>query len=476
MWRPAGCWLAGAARVLLPMASLLCSSSAYKGFGSFHGESVEVLVRAASKACWTPPALPAAVASALRSTPRPAAGTFGSSLRTSQFLLDPTWAFVNHGAFGSPCNIALDSAAAWRQHAEAQPLRFIDRELFPQLVESTRRVSGWLGACPTTLALLPNATTGLNAVISSVVAQLSEGDEVLILDAGYGSVSTMLRRACAQSGAVLVSVPLLAALNQLCGAASTPPPTAEDVAATTLECVELAMTNRTRLAIFDDITSNTALKLPSSALATLCRDRGVLSLVDAAHSVCSPAGVPALTHADFVVGNLHKWACAPRGAAFLYARSEHQQRLEPPVLSHGYGQGFHSNFIWSGAADYSPLLALPALIDDFWGALGGVASGVEYQQRLLGEATQHLCEAWCTRTLVDVETSGVHMALVQLPTPPDGVTSKDVQDALYHSHQVECPVKTVGGKLYCRISAGLYNELEDYERLGEAVLELLPRK
>ena len=67
------------------------------------------------------------------------------------------------------------------------------------------------------------------------------------------------------------------------------------------------------------------------------------------------------------------------------------------------------------------------------------------------------------------------MALVRLPissargphTPADG---KAVQDYL-HSRQIECPVKTVRGRLHVRISAAVYNDLEEYERLGRVVSE-----
>ncbi|KAJ1449078.1 pyridoxal phosphate-dependent transferase, partial [Pelagophyceae sp. CCMP2097] len=360
--------------------------------------------------------------------------------------------FVNHGAFGAPCAPALAAAAAWRAHAEAQPLRFIDRELFPHLAEATRRAASWLGAPPVEVALVQNATTGLNAVVPSVVHGLGAGDEVIILDVGYGSVATMLRRACAVSGARPVVVELLPALARLGSGGA--PPTAAAVGEAALELVDRAMTPRTRLAIFDDITSNTALKLPCRALAELCRERGVLSLVDAAHGAASPRGVEALATADFVVGNLHKWACAPRGSAFLFAREAHHAALEPPVVSHGHGHGFHAAFAWSGAGDAAPLLSLSTLFDCFWrDAVGGPAAGSAYQQQLLAAACAHLCAAWGTNTLVDAADSGVHMALVELPPAPDGVTSKDVQDALHFQHRVECPVKTVHGRLYCRVSA-----------------------
>jgi hypothetical protein len=47
------------------------------------------------------------------------------------------------------------------------------------------------------------------------------------------------------------------------------------------------------------------------------------------------------------------------------------------------------------------------------------------------------------------------------PLPP--------QDLLHHEHNIECPVKCLGGALYVRISAAPYNVLADYEALAQAV-------
>eukprot|EP01048_Picozoa_sp_COSAG05_P013473 COSAG05_NODE_1439_length_4884_cov_11.725065_1_plen_402_part_00 len=376
---------------------------------SFHGESVEAMVRACVAGSWTAPPLPPQVGAALADptltwlTPNWSAGTCGVGMRAQCFGLDPSWTFVNHGAFGAPCQLGAVVAQAWRQHTELQPLQFIDRELFAHLVESTRAVSDWVGAPTTELVLLPNATTGLNTVIHSLVSggqsALSAGDEVLYLDVGYGSVKTMLERACRQSGVTPVQAPILDLLP-------APDLSPSELVDAILERVEAGMTANTRLLILDDITSNTALRLPTEQILALCRGRGVMSLVDAAHTVGSnpSARIPWLGAADFACGNLHKWGCGPRGTAFMcalephpsysarnnppfsafpfafsfmgdyfcfllfatwegglphwrcgnarYAKEEHQHMIEPPVLSHGYGAGFTSGFIWSGAADY----------------------------------------------------------------------------------------------------------------------------
>jgi selenocysteine lyase/cysteine desulfurase len=47
------------------------------------------------------------------------------------------------------------------------------------------------------------------------------------------------------------------------------------------------------------------------------------------------------------------------------------------------------------------------------------------------------------------------------------------QDILHHQFCIECPVKCIQGVLYVRVSAQIYNELEDYRKLGMAVQDIL---
>ena len=550
------------------------ASSTYTALpgASFHGASVEEMVAAAAAGEWRPPPLPGTVAEVIASeAARAPVPVFGHALRDAHFGLDPSWTFINHGAFGAPCRLGVAVAAAWRSHAERQPLKFIDRELFAHMVESQRVVAEWIGASADELVLVPNATTGLNAVIASVVGGggggcgsggggvvMGVGDEVLYLDVGYGSVTTMLHRACRRSGARPVAVPIAADLPFSAAPSEV------------LRRVEAAMTPRTRMLIVDDVTSNTALVLPVAELCALCRSRGVLSLVDGAHSIGSrpTATLPYLRSraaldesavlgrstrhvaevgADFIVGNLHKWGCAPRGTGFMYVASAAHRTgriVEPPIVSHGFGAGFASSMVWAGAKDYSEFLALPALIRGWWRAedapgplqdpagahqdapgmaatavapdmarrSGSLAESVNYQRRTLSEAVAMLSDAWGTAPLVPA-SDGFNMSLVRLPpldprsvlhfasgdcknrssssssgtttaaaaaaVSADSTTSdlpasatltgKAVQDALHFGHAIECPVKTVGGQLYVRISAAVYNERSDYEALARAV-------
>lgn len=75
---------------------------------------------------------------------------------------------------------------------------------------------------------------------------------------------------------------------------------------------------------------------------------GVQVLVDGAHALGALQLDLRKLDADFYVSNAHKWFCSPKGAAFLYVRRDLKPSIHPLVISHGYGSGFNSEFIWAG--------------------------------------------------------------------------------------------------------------------------------
>ena len=102
-----------------------------RGFGSFHSDNVEDMIRSSE---WKAPPLPFVTEDYDRGEKHDDT-EFGRKYLLKHYLLDPDWTFVNHGAFGAPLRVAYELADKWRRHAELQPLRFIDRQLFPHLVQ-----------------------------------------------------------------------------------------------------------------------------------------------------------------------------------------------------------------------------------------------------------------------------------------------------------------------------------------------------
>ncbi|GAB4816736.1 hypothetical protein N2152v2_003782 [Parachlorella kessleri] len=426
--------------------------SGYKAFGSFHTDNVEDLVR---EQAWKPPKKPCAAPLSLTATT-----AFGAALR-QHFLIDfHTWTFINHGAFGAALREAHAEAAAWRLRCEEQPLSFLDRELFPQMLRVLRELAGWVHCRPEDLALVPNATTGLNTVISSFSSRLGPKDAIFSLDVGYGSVKKMLQVLADVTGAQVVQAELRFPLAR-----------SEDI----VQQVAAALPQNARLAVFDAVTSSTALRLPLEELIQLCHSRGVEVLVDGAHALGMVHLDLQALGADYYVSNCHKWLCAPRGSAFLWVHPDRKPQVRPLILSHGYGSGFTSDFIWDGCRDYAPLLGISAALR-CWGALGECRIR-QYQRDLLQQAVKLLVEAWGTSTLVPLELHAPCMALVGLPAgllaagrhAATSADAKYIQDLLHFEHRVEVPVKCIHGSLYVRISCHIYNELADYHRLAAAL-------
>ncbi|KAL6061598.1 putative L-cysteine desulfhydrase 1 isoform X2 [Balamuthia mandrillaris] len=448
----------------------------YRGFGSFHSDNVQELIGLPEEEYQAPP-LPASLSLAewteegLR---RDMPSSFGRPMLRQHFLLDEAWTFINHGAFGATAKVALQAANKWREHVCLQPLRFIDRELFPYLVAALREFGPYVGASPQDITFLPHATTGLNAVLNSLALQ--PGEVVCMLDIGYGSVKKMAQHYCQRGGATFLQLPVhfpLASEEDLVSQVSN-----------FLATVQDERKLKVRLFIFDHITSNTALVLPVEELVRLCHRHDVPVLVDGAHALGSLMPRLNLTalNADYYVGNCHKWFCSPQGCGFLWVRREFQETVFPLSLSHGFGEGFTSNFIWDGCRDYSAALVIPLLIK-FWKAVDE-EKAQHYMRDLITSATALLQDRWQTSDNVIAPSSMFGtMALVGLPenllqtvegssSASTSTDAKTIQDKLHYEHKIEVPVKCVQGKLYVRISAHIYNELEDYQRLADAISEI----
>ena len=90
-----------------------------------------------------------------------------SSLR-SLWGLEPDLVFLNHGSFGACPRSVLERQTEWRQQMEADPVHFFVR-IFPEALDNARnKLAATLGTTADALAFVPNATTGVNAVLRSL--------------------------------------------------------------------------------------------------------------------------------------------------------------------------------------------------------------------------------------------------------------------------------------------------------------------
>ena len=235
-----------------------------------------------------------------------------------------------------------------------------------------------------------------------------------------------------------------------------------------------ALGPRTRLLLIDHITSPTALVFPIERLVREVRDRGVDVLVDGAHGPgMLPLDLEALG-ATWYIGNLHKWVCAPVGAAFIATQPSRLSTLHPAIISHGYEQGHAEEFNWQGTRDYTPWRCIPFVLDwigDRWGwdALR------QHNHRLAVWAQDMLCDSWGVDPLTPRDGSLLgSMATLELPPwiRARHDTDKALHDLLLAEHAIEVPIMDWDGKLWIRVSAQAYNSPDDYHRLDEVITSM----
>jgi isopenicillin-N epimerase len=391
--------------------------------------------------------------------------------------LDPSVTFLNHGSYGACPVEVLDAQQAWRDRLERQPVKFLSRELDGHLAEVRRAVAGFVGADPDDIGLITNATGGVNAVVRSL--RFGHGDEILTTDHEYNAILNVARHVAARDGARVVVAQL-----------PFPAISDDDV----VERVVAATTDRTRLAIISHVTSPTALVLPIAAIIRALAERGIDTLVDGAHA-------PGMVRLDldglgaaYYAANLHKWVCAPKGAAFLHVRRDRQAAVRPPTISHGAnapesrGPRFRNEFDWQGTLDPTAWLAVPTAIEVVGGLVDGGWPAVMARNRALT-----LEAGAAVAAVLDAEPSPESMigSMVALALPADGplggpgsadqsspLEADPLQAAIYERYAIEVPIgpwpvpaaePPAPPRRLIRISSALHNDRADVDRLVDAL-------
>ena len=388
---------------------------------------------------------------------------------TALWPLDPAVAFLNHGSYGACPREVLRHQADLRAEMEAEPVRFLGRDLDDRLDAARAALGAFVGADPDDLAFVSNATGGVNAVLRSL--RLAPGDELLTTDHAYQACRNTLDFVAERSGARVVTVTL-------------PFPVASEQAI--VDTVMAGVTPRTRLALLDHITSPTALILPIAPLVAALANRGIESVVDGAHA---PGMVPLdlrALGAAYYSGNCHKWLCTPKGSAFLHVRRDRQADIHHLTISHGaVGERpgrtrFRLEFDWTGTQDPTAWLTVPMAIDYLAGLVPGGWPALMARNRALAlEARRLLCEAAGTAPACPDEMIG-SIASVILPnnrTVEKRWRIRDpLQGRLFEDWGIEVPIMRwpAPPRRLIRVSAQLYNRLPQYTRLAEALRKELP--
>ncbi|GHO81742.1 aminotransferase class V [Ktedonobacter sp. SOSP1-85] len=367
------------------------------------------------------------------------------------FQVRPDITFLNHGSFGACPRPVFATYQQWQSALEADPVEFLGRRIDDLLREARLPLATYLGTQADHLVFVPNTTAGVNIVARSL--QLGPGDEVLATDHEYGASDRTWRFLCTQRGMSYINQPIPLPLES-----------EEEM----VEQFWQGVTPRTKVIFISHITSPTALIFPVAKICQRAREAGILTVIDGAHAPGQISLNLEEIGADFYIGNCHKWLCAPKGSAFLYASPEHQSLLQPLIVSWGYESlkpgisSFQDYFGWVGTDDPAAFLSVPAAIafqqEHNWDAVRAAC------HELAASARQEIASLLGTQLICSENWLG-QMCTIQVP---DG-DPLALQRTLRETWHIEMPVVVWNNHRYIRLSIQGYNSPADVERLLTAL-------
>jgi isopenicillin-N epimerase len=362
---------------------------------------------------------------------------------------------LNHGSFGGCPRAVTRAASAWRDRLEAAPMRFMVLEWQNALDSARDQLAAFLHAPAERLVFVPSSTTGIAIALGS--AALAPGDHVVTIDQEYRASMNQHRRLAAARGATITAVPV---------------PMPFDAGAL-IDAVARALTPRTRLALFDHLTSPTALRLPIEALIALAAPRGIQVVIDGAHA---PGQIPldvSAIGATWYIGNCHKWMCTPKGSGFVVVADGITPR--PVVTSHGaspeYGppNRLHAELDWSGTHDPAANLTIPSALATLAVEGGSWPAIYRRNHALACEMRRRLTDGSPTPPLAPDDALGC-MAAVPITLPPNTTPLALTMQLLRDGWEV--PIVDFFRGPMVRVSAHLYNHAGEADALAAKLRSL----
>lgn len=220
--------------------------------------------------------------------------SFGRSMRETHFSFAPTYNNLNHGSFGAYPKYVLRRLRELQDQCEARPDVFI-RYDYPKLLDDSRAaVASYLAVPVDDVVLVPNASVATNIVLRNL--KYKRGDVIVHFSTVYGAVAKLVDSVKETTVVESVIVDLVYPVND---------DTVVDAFVNAIKSIKQGGKNP-RIAIFDTVSSMPGVRMPQERLVAVCKDEGVLSIVDAAHGAGHLDLKIAAVDPDFLVTNLHK--------------------------------------------------------------------------------------------------------------------------------------------------------------------------
>ncbi|KAJ5129755.1 uncharacterized protein N7515_005794 [Penicillium bovifimosum] len=432
------------------------------------------------------------------------------------WLFDPEYKNLNHGSFGAHPIPVKDAQRAFIDLADVRPDPYIRRDHAKYLDDARGAVAKILNANRDECVFVKNATTGVATVLYNLAFQ--PGEALIYFQPVYGAVEkgvvSLQEHTSLQTRKVSFQFPI----------------SEDELEHRFREVIRQTREEglKVRASVFDIIVSNPGVRFPFERITAICREEGILSVIDGAHGVGNIHLDMERLQPDFLVSNCHKWLYTPRSCAVLYTPKRNQNLLRTTLpTSWGFIPSptspetmasvladpnapvtktpYETLFEFVATSDDSAYLCVPAALKFRAEVCGGEDAIIAYIQRIANEGADAVAAALGTDVMQEPDLKPGQesrmrqcaMTTVRFPIAVDiagketgsfGYTpavvlseeeapraSNWIQSKLMDDHNTFVPVFCHGSWLWTRLSGQVYLEKSDFEDLGGVLRGLCER-
>ncbi|KXN66492.1 PLP-dependent transferase [Conidiobolus coronatus NRRL 28638] len=381
--------------------------------------------------------------------------------RPQDFLISDELTHLNAGSYGVVPKYVRSARIEWLDKIESHPDLYVNDNITQLIKETIEPLADYIGANANDVVYVENTTVGVCNILESI--GLKAGNVILITTVTYVGFRHTLRKFKETIGIEVVEVEFDFLSDDALVKAF------ED----TINQIE-SQGKKVKLAIIDAITSLPAIIQPYERITKLVQERGGLALVDAAHAFGHIKLNIEQLKPDFLITNIHKWGFGYRGQALLYVNPIHHEKIENMITTYGYkANTLHKKFQWPGPIDFSKWYSSKSVLD-YRKSIGGDSEVYKYNHTLAVLGGEKVAQILGTKVYGERDQLG-YMTNILLPvkTEVEPNFPKLLEQFILKNYDIRLRAFSFKNQYYLRLSAQLFLNLEDFEKVGNVVKEVL---
>jgi selenocysteine lyase/cysteine desulfurase len=364
------------------------------------------------------------------------------------FLIPDDRVYMNVGTLGAQPRIVVDAVTEHTRRVATTFPPGIDWDALKS------RLGRFINCDPAGLVFPRNTTEGMNFVANGL--DFTKGDEILTTDHEHIGGLCPWQLVAKRHGLVLRQLQL-----------PVPPSTAGEV----VDVFRNAIGPRTRVISVSHVTFTNGLLTPVEDIVKLCRQHGIIAVIDGAH----PPGMMRIDlqaiDPDFYASSPHKWLLAPQGTGFLWMREEWRTKLWPTLASGGWDDLSlgAQRFNHLGTFDESRLAGLDAALA-FQEAIG--IDAIEARAKML---RMRLHDRLAANRRVHIVSPAEELVAGMASFHVDGIESLELQRRLasieHRGRTWRVRTRVIGEYDYgwMRLSPHIYNSPDEVDLVADLV-------